>query len=311
MEYFIAHYPNDPKYWKISADMVDGVLMSQKNLHTKAGKPTRLMRKIEEKGAHEVLEIPKNIPFMLDSGAYQYIGPEWEELPITPEEILEIYRKLKVDIGVHLDWPIVKGLSKKQINKRYKTTIENAEITYELMQKERYNGLQIIAVTQGDSPSMYRKCAERFIELGYKFIGIGGLALLSRFCTNYDEIFARIKAVTNVAKHYKDVKVHLFGIGNINILSNVLGDGIISFDNATPTMAAIKGDLILFNPRYRRFNIIKNPERADNEIPCGCVACNKYGKKLLKRGKREWNFARAVHNYVHYRVALANHMVCK
>ena len=297
--YFIAHFPNDPEYWKEFSNLVDGVLMSQKNLHTKKGKSTKLMKEMEERGVHETLEIPRDIPFMLDSGAFQYMGAEWEELPIIPEKLLEMYRKLKVNFGVHPDWPITNDLNEKQVKKRYKTTIQNAEIMMELLQKEKYNGLQIIAVAQGNSPFMYK-----FVKIGYKLIGIGGLAPLSQFHTDYDGIFKRINAVTSVTSKYKDINVHLFGIGNINVLKKVLNKGVNSFDNATPTMAAIKGDLILSNPHYRRFNILKHPEKANGLIPCGCVACNKFGKKILRRGKREWNFGRAIHNYAHYKAAL-------
>lgn len=308
--YFIVHFPNDPKYWKDYPNLVDGVLMSQKSLHTKKGRPTKLMSEMERRGVHEALGIPKDIPFMLDSGAFQYIGTEWEELPITPERLLEIYGKLKVDIGVHLDWPIINGLSEKQIKKRYKTTIENAEIMMELLQKDKYNNLRIIAVAQGNSPLMYKRCAEKFIKLGYRSIGIGGLALLSRVQTDYEEIFKRIKAVTEATSKYKDVNVHLFGIGNINILRWVLNDSVNSFDNATPTMAAIKGDLILSDP-YKRFNILRFRDKLNGSIPCGCPACNRYGKKILERGKRMWNFGRAIHNYAHYKYALNDMFNCK
>jgi len=303
IQYFVAHYPGDPKYWNINPKSVDGVLISQKNLFTKRGNPTLLMKKMLEGGVHKALDLPDEIPVMMDSGAFQYIGKEWGELPVTQEEVLENYRKLGANIGVHLDWPITKRLSEKQVEIRYKTTIENAEIMSELVKSGQYGGLKVMAVTQGLSPSMHRKCAIKYVELGYKLIGIGGLAPIA---VHTDEVMKRVDAVVRTLSNYKDIKMHLFGVGNFNVLKKAMQRGIFSFDNATPTMAAIKGDLILCNPHFRRFNILKNPEKANSSIPCGCEACKKLGVKILSRGKREWNFGRAVHNYVHYKQALDN-----
>jgi len=306
MKYFIAHFPNDPKYWNIVPDLVDGVLISQKNLHTKNHRPTKLLKLMLEYGSKEVLKIPNKITLMTDSGAYQYISPEYEEIPISPEELMELYRKLQTDIGVHLDWPITPNLDRKMIRKRYKTTLENALIFKELTEKEKYRKIKIIAVTQGLTPSMHKKCAETYVKLGFKYIGIGGLVPLLRFRTKYDEVYKIIDGVLSVTKNIRKIKIHLFGVGNINILKKYehLSEKL-SFDNATPTLSAIKGDIIFFNPHYERFNIAKNKSKIKRKIPCiYCPACKKYGRNILKRGKREWNFGRAVHNYVHYKMFL-------
>lgn len=301
IQYFVAYYPGDPKYWNIYPKSVGGVLISQRNLYTKRGNPTLLMKKMLEEGVHKALDLLDEIPVMMDSGAFQYIGKEWEELPVTQEQVLENYRKLGVNIGVHLDWPITKRLSEKQAKIRYKTTIENAKIMSELVKRGQYGGLKVMAVTQGLSPSMHRKCAIKYLKLGYKLIGIGGVAPIAG---HTDEVMKRVEAVVSAVSDYKDIKIHLFGLGSINVLKQAIQKGISSFDNATPTMAAIKGDLILCNPHFRRFNILKNPEKANGSIPCGCVACTKFGKKILSRGRREWNFGRAIHNYIHYTMAL-------
>jgi len=301
IKYFIAHYPHDPKYWNIYPNSVDGVLISQKNLHTNTGNPKKIMKRMFELGIHQTLELPIKIPLMIDSGAFQYIDEEWEELPITPKKVLDIYKKLKVDIGVHLDWPITQKLSEKQVKKRFKTTIENAEITMDLLKNERYNGIKIMAVTQGISPNMHKKCANKYLELGYELIGIGGLAPISG---SVGKVIQRIDAVLSVVSKHKNIKIHLFGIGAIDTLRQAMKKGIYSFDNATPTMAAIKGDIILSNP-YRRFNVLKNLDEANGCIPCGCYACRKYGRNLLNRGKRDHNMGRAIHNYIHYKNSLS------
>lgn len=104
-----------------------------------------------------------------------------------------MYRKLKVDIGVHPDWPIGSRLDKRQATKRYRTTLQNAAIAMEHLQEPEYNDLNIKAVTQGTSPAMYRRCAERYISMGYELIGIGGLVSLAR-TNKVDAIISRIRA---------------------------------------------------------------------------------------------------------------------
>jgi hypothetical protein len=59
--------------------------------------------------------------------------------------------------------------------KRYELTIKNAE---EFIQKHQAGGYTFtpIGAVQGWSPESYAKAVKAYIEMGYEYIGLGGLA---------------------------------------------------------------------------------------------------------------------------------------
>lgn len=304
IKYYISHYPNDPKYWEVFTDMVDGVLISYKNLHTKKGNPTQLLQKMKKsKSVRHPLSIESHIPVTIDSGAYQFIDPECKKLTVRCEDILNTYIDIGVEKGVHLDWPVVDALSHYWKRKRLHVTEENAKKFIEL---NNGNNITIIGAVQGYGKNGkykgYGKMAEKFINWGYEEIGIGGLAKLSRIYQN--EVFLRTMDVIKILEEYEDIMLHVFGIGRMDILNKIAERyPNLTFDNATPTFSAIKREILFYNGVYKRYKIKKEKDMIEAKKlleGCDCWACKKYGLEILKLGHRELNMARMIHNYYHY-----------
>lgn len=302
--YFISHYPYDPKYWEPMGDMVDGVLLSHKNLHTKLGNPTLLLRQMKKsKSVRNPLSIDPHTPVIIDSGAYQFVHPKHKKLTVTCKEVFDTYKAINAEKGVHLDWPVLDNLNYYWKRKRLNVTEENAK---EFIELNNGNDLTIIGAVQGyGNNGKYRgygKMAEKFINWGYEEIGIGGLAQLAR--GKQKEVFLRIMDVIKVLKEYGDISLHVFGIGSTGLLTSIAGEySHFSFDNATPTFSAIKREILFFDGTYKRYKIGREEDNAKARKlldSCNCYACKKYGLEIMKMGRRELNVARMIHNYYHY-----------
>lgn len=304
IKYFISHYPYDPKYWSIMHDMVDGILISHKNLHTELGNPTLLLRQMKKsKSVRNPLFIDSDTPVIIDSGAYQFVHPNCKKLTVTCKEVLDTYKAIRAEKGVHLDWPVLETLNYYWKRKRLNITEKNAR---EFIELNNGNELTIIGAVQGYGNNGrykgYGKMAERFIDWGYEEIGIGGLAQLARGKQN--EVFLRIMDVVRVLKEHGDISLHIFGIGSTGLLTRIGEEyPYFSFDNATPTFSAIKREILFFDGAYRRYKIKKEKDLVEVRKlleTCECYACRKYGLEILRMGCRELNVARMIHNYYHY-----------
>lgn len=304
LSYYISHYPKDPRYWEYTKKMVDGVLISHANLYKKNGNPTDLLEQMKQsRSLKKPLLLNTKIPVILDSGAYQFISPEYKKLGYSCEDLMDLYFLLHPEKGVHLDWPILDSLPNYWKKKRLEITEANAEEFIALNQKKDLN---LIGAVQGYGKNGrykgYGEMADKFIDFGYKEIGIGGVARLVKVSRN--EVIMRIMDVVNVLKEYEDIRLHLFGVGTLEIISKIAEIyPNLSFDNATPTFSAIKRELLFYDGTYRRYRLKNQKDliEAKKAIKnCDCYACKKYGENILNMGNRELNLARMIHNYYHY-----------
>lgn len=304
IKYFVSHYPYDPKYWEIMGDMVDGVLISHKNLHTRLGNPTRLLREMKDsRSVRNPLFIDAHTPVIIDSGAYQFVHPKHKKLTITCKEVFDTYKAVRAERGVHLDWPVLETLNQYWKEKRLSVTEKNAR---EFIELNNGNDMTIIGAVQGygnnGNYKGYGEMAERFINWGYEEVGIGGLAHLAR--GNQREVFLRIRDVIRILKEYEDINLHIFGIGSTGLLGKIAElYPHFSFDNATPTFSAIKREILFFDGTYKRYKIgIDEDKTKARKLldSCECQACKRYGLQIMKMGRRELNMARMIHNYYHY-----------
>jgi len=67
-------------------------------------------------------------------------------------------------------------LTQHEKEKRWEVNLCNAKETMELLNKEKYNSLHVIGVVQGWDSESYCECAKELLEMGYDYLGIGGIA---------------------------------------------------------------------------------------------------------------------------------------
>jgi hypothetical protein len=182
---------------------------------------------IEKIGIHKFIRF--SLEVMGDCGAFGYIKEEVP--PYNTEEILEYYQRIGFDYGVSIDHLIVGSFAESGVReKRYELTIKNAE---EFIQKHQVGGYTFtpIGAVQGWSPESYAKAVKAYIEMGYEYIGLGGLARAPS-----QEILEILKSIH---PHLTpQTRMHLFGVGRLNAVPVFRHLGVTSFDSASPLRKA-------------------------------------------------------------------------
>jgi hypothetical protein len=196
----------------------DGILISK----VVAEKSVKKKERINRLGVHRFLRVPDNFPIMGDCGAFGYIMDEVP--PYTTAEILEYYTRLGFNYGVSLDHLIVKA-TEDQKQFRYDLTINNAE---EFLIEHRKLGLdwEPIGAVQGWDPQSYADAARKYVSMGYKYIGLGGLVRSST-----KEVLRLLEEVHKVVP--ENVAIHLFGLARLSALEDFVSLGVRSVDSAS------------------------------------------------------------------------------
>ena len=204
----------------------DGILVSKIIVE----KTKKKKAKIEDIGIHKYIRFDGEI--MGDCGAFGYI--EEEVPPYNTEEILEYYENTGFNYGISIDHLIVGGFAEPGIReKRYELSIRNAEDFLTQHRKKRYTFTPIGAV-QGWSPETYADAVKAYIEMGYDYLAIGGVAR-----SPSKQIIEILKAIYPYLK--ENTKVHLLGVARHNAIPVFRHLGITSFDSASPLRRAWLG----------------------------------------------------------------------
>ncbi|NER45423.1 MAG: queuine/archaeosine tRNA-ribosyltransferase, partial [Symploca sp. SIO1A3] len=202
----------------------DGILVSK----VVVDKSKRKKAHIEQVGGiHNFVRFQGKI--MGDCGAFGYITEEMP--PYTTVEILDYYQHFGFNYGVSIDHLIVGKFAKPGVReKRYNLTLNNAEEFINHHQAGQYN-FTPIGVAQGWSPESYAKAVKEIIDMGYKYIALGGLARTPT--KNILEILRAVRPHLN-----SHIRMHLFGVGRINGVQDFHHLGVTSFDSASPLRSA-------------------------------------------------------------------------
>ncbi len=196
----------------------DGLLMSRAVAEKSQGKKTR----INATGVHRMLRVPREFPIMGDCGAFDYIMEDVP--PYTTADVLDYYTRLDFDYGVSVDHLIVTA-TEHQKKERYELTINNAADFLNEHRKAKLTWEPIGAV-QGWDPKSYAKAAAKYVKMGYKYIGLGGLVRSST-----GSILELIQAVRKEVP--PDMKIHLFGLARLNAMKQLADLGVTSVDSAS------------------------------------------------------------------------------
>jgi len=196
----------------------DGLLMSR----VVAEKSRKKRARINELGVHRLLRVPREYPIMGDCGAFGYINEKVP--PYTTGEVLDYYTKLDFDLGVSVDHLIVTSTEEDK-KFRYDLTIANAEDFLKEHKKRKLQWTPIGAV-QGWDPKSYAKAAKKYVDMGYDYIGLGGLVRSST-----KNILAVLREVNEVVP--PEVSVHLFGLARLNAINDFAALGVDTVDSAS------------------------------------------------------------------------------
>lgn len=196
----------------------DGILVSR----IVAEKSKKKKAIINQVGVHRYLRVPRNYPVMGDCGAFGYIDEK--EPPYTTADVLDYYTRLDFDYGVSVDHLIVAATEQDKIY-RYDLTIQNAADFIKEHKKQKLSWVPIGAV-QGWDPESYVKAAKKYIQMGYKYLALGGMVRSST-----EVIIKVIREVRKVIP--SDVQLHLFGVARLPAIPHFSSLGLNSVDSAS------------------------------------------------------------------------------
>lgn len=211
----------------------DGILVSKHILEENPGR----MRQATALKIHKCLRVEDNFPIIGDCGAWSYVN---EDEPVwSVPEVASFYERLGFNFGVSVDHMIVKSIQKRDRygnlfrhilsesdkKNRFNISLDNAEEFYN-EHKEKGYSFHPIGSVQGWDIESYASCAHDLIDIGYNYIGIGGVA--RKTSENILDIVYAIKRIVP-----KDVKIHVFGISRLSILKDFIEIGIESIDSAS------------------------------------------------------------------------------
>jgi hypothetical protein len=196
----------------------DGILVSR----AVAEKSKKKTERINSMGVHRFVRVPREFPIMGDCGAFDYIMEEVP--PYSTEDVLDYYTRLDFDAGVSVDHLIVKA-TEHQRDFRYALTIDNAEA---FLKEHRKRGLEWtpIGAVQGWNPEAYGNAARKLTDMGYGYLGLGGLVRATTL-----QILDIVRDVRS--KIPADTKIHLFGIARPSALRRFVEAGVNSIDSAS------------------------------------------------------------------------------
>ncbi|MBB6647868.1 queuine tRNA-ribosyltransferase tRNA-guanine transglycosylase [Halobellus sp. MBLA0160] len=123
---------------------------------------------------------------------------------------------------------------------RYDLTLRNAREMWEQYQAGDYS-FRLMAAIQGWDPESYRSATEEVLELGYQYLGIGGVA-----GSPENVVTDVVSAVGHTIKsfertHETRVDSHVFGFAKTGAFETIGRSGMASFDSASMLRAAWTG----------------------------------------------------------------------
>jgi hypothetical protein len=199
---------------------IDGILISRSNIE----KTKSRLQEFNDKGIYETLGLPGHLPTFGDCGAWGYIRDRTP--PYQPEETLEFYRRMKFTYACTVDH-IILPETFPQRYERLEITLRNAQIMADEWKSDpTFYGFQLAGVVQGWDPQSYYDSAKKILDMGFKFIALGGQSRAPSTFTA--DILRRCYPLWKD----KDVKVHIFGLGRWNLFDAFRQYGVHSFDNA-------------------------------------------------------------------------------
>lgn len=197
----------------------DGLLISRAVVEKSATKrATLFLHKL-----HPFMRVPPEFPVMGDCGAFSYI--DQDEPPYRTDEMLDYYTELGFDYGVSIDHLWFGADTPSAQQSRYDLTIANA---HDFLREHKKRGLTWtpIGAIQGWDVDSYTFAARQLADMGYTYIGLGGLVR-----TRTKQILDITKAIRQVIP--PDVRLHIFGVARPDAIRAYQKLNVTSVDSAS------------------------------------------------------------------------------
>jgi hypothetical protein len=181
-------------------------------------------------------EAHANLLLFGDCGAFSYHA--MKEPPYSPAEMIEFYQSAQFTHGVSVDHIVFEfGKDKEgsaEARRRTELTLDMANefISEHRMQQASFTP---IGAVQGWSPESLARSASALIDMGYRYLAIGGLVPL-----RIDAIAKAVSAVDEATANCPDARIHLLGFAKAEHIHLFRNTKVASFDSASPMIRAFK-----------------------------------------------------------------------
>lgn len=165
----------------------------------------------------------------VDEGDHAYIKTKDGDT-IKPLDVLR-FQEQNADLGATLDFIIPPKTNEKEAKYRLELTLKNAQ--YALCHRTPQSTLTLYASLQCWDVASARYAAEQYTEMGFTAIAIGGLVPRARDTDYLKSI------VSTVRETAPDALIHVFGIGNPELLPVLIDAGADSFDSSNYARTAV------------------------------------------------------------------------
>lgn len=183
-------------------------------------------------------------------------------------------------------------------------------------------GHRLMAVTHG-SFAQRHEMMERYLDLGYRHIALGSLALKSSRDPAF--VYRCVQDALQYRAQVPDLYIHVLGVSSISWAATLTHMGVDSFDGSSMYMSAFTGGTFMqyvpdSEKLLHKYRIVDNAPWSDELPPCPCPACAAMrdegwdtraqgGSPKAEDGRpynggNEANMGRAVHNINMYLRAL-------
>ena len=220
-------------------------------------------------------------PIMTDSGAYQILA--YGDIPLTPEQSIDIQIELKPDIAVILDVPISPRESYSQAEKNVAMTIERVKESAKIIQeKSPDNIVWTLPIQGGEHLELLQHYiqqvkADTDVFQTYDLYALGSIVPIMN-AYKYSELFKMTKIVRKMLPNNKPL--HLFGAGHPMVFPYLVALGADSFDSASYALFAEK-DRYLTKTSTRHLQEM-------TQLSCYCPSCSQYTiKEMQELEKKE------------------------
>jgi len=174
-----------------------------------------------------------------DCGAFSYANEEVP--PYTVDQILEFYGDGQFTHGCSVDHIIFDFVDtefdfkfdNKEVLRRQEICLSNASEFITKAPKAIGKHFTPVGVVHGWSPKSMADAANEMVNMGYKYLALGGMVPL-----NASQIMSALNAVRTEIP--KDVELHILGFAKNDALDQFIGKGINSIDTTSPLLRAFK-----------------------------------------------------------------------
>ncbi|MDL2344407.1 hypothetical protein QOL99_09595 [Deinococcus sp. MIMF12] len=261
-----------------------------------------------------------------DCGAWSYKSEPHPILkkkdgPLTPDSTMQLFvdagARPGTDIIVSPDMLILDSDTPERAREKIETSLRFARDMQPLAA-----GHRLMAVTHGTFEQRH-EMMERYLDLGYRHIALGSLALKSSRDPYF--VYRCVEDALQYRAQVPDLYIHVLGVSSIKWAATLTHLGVDSFDGSSMYMSAFTaGAFMRYVPGseqlLHKYRIVDNAPGSDELPPCTCPACAAMreegwdtraqgGKPNDPTGRpynggNEANMGRAVHNINMYLRAL-------